>query len=229
MDQISPMLPFHLHQFYCICSYVSFNNVWTTISTFIQSVHLNRRSTNTEMHMRDATECINSIRYGLFAAIKAIFSNWGNLELILKYIQTTESINKFKNRKRRTRYGDRGSKSQPQWHCTSDSSTILRYLVMCIYVIYIFQWLQTSYARPCMLHTSSIRTCIKSLRFFSRCLCDWQQAFLNESAEGRRMTVEIISRSISTKVWDRAGIDLATPGSAVTSPSALLRLRLIDC
>ena len=29
------------------------------------------------------------------------------------------------------------------------------------------------------------------------------------------MTVEIISWSISTKVWDRAGIKLATPGSAV--------------
>ena len=29
------------------------------------------------------------------------------------------------------------------------------------------------------------------------------------------MTVEIILRSISTKVWDRAGIELATPGSAV--------------
>ena len=29
------------------------------------------------------------------------------------------------------------------------------------------------------------------------------------------MTIEIISRSISTKVWDRAGIELATPGIAV--------------
>ena len=45
--------------------------------------------------------------------------------------------------------------------------------------------------------------------------CNWQQPFLNDSAEGRRMTVEIISWSISTKVWDRAGIELATPGSAV--------------
>ena len=36
--------------------------------------------------------------------------------------------------------------------------------------------------------------------------CNWQQAFLNDSAEGRRMTVEIISWSISTKVWDRARI-----------------------
>ena len=29
------------------------------------------------------------------------------------------------------------------------------------------------------------------------------------------MTVEIISWSISTEVWDRAGIELGTPGSAV--------------
>ena len=33
------------------------------------------------------------------------------------------------------------------------------------------------------------------------------------------MTVEIISRSISTKVWDWTGIELATPGSAVRHPS----------
>ena len=42
--------------------------------------------------------------------------------------------------------------------------------------------------------------------------CNWQQPFLNESAEGKRMTLEIISWSISTKVWDQAGIELATPG-----------------
>ena len=33
------------------------------------------------------------------------------------------------------------------------------------------------------------------------------------------MTVEIISWSISTKVWDRAGIELATPGIAVSHAS----------
>ena len=41
----------------------------------------------------------------------------------------------------------------------------------------------------------------------------WQQPFLNDSAEGRRITVEIIAWSISTKVWDRARIELGTPGS----------------
>ena len=37
--------------------------------------------------------------------------------------------------------------------------------------------------------------------------CNWQQPFLNESAEGRRMTVEIISWSISTKVWNGPGLN----------------------
>ena len=34
------------------------------------------------------------------------------------------------------------------------------------------------------------------------------------------MTVEIISRSISMKVWDRSGIKLITPGSVVRHVSA---------
>ena len=57
--------------------------------------------------------------------------------------------------------------------------------------------------------------------------CNWQQPFLNYSAEGRRMTVEIISWSISTKVWDRAGIKLATPGSAVRHTS--VARHITDC
>ena len=43
---------------------------------------------------------------------------------------------------------------------------------------------------------------------------NWRKTLI-ESAEGWRKAVEIISWSISTKVWDRAGIDLVTPGSAV--------------
>ena len=39
------------------------------------------------------------------------------------------------------------------------------------------------------------------------------------------MALEIISKSIYKKVWDRAGIDLAIPGSAVTT---CLRLRFAD-
>ena len=35
------------------------------------------------------------------------------------------------------------------------------------------------------------------------------------------MTIEIISWSISTKVWDRAGIEVATPGSAVRRASVV--------
>ena len=48
---------------------------------------------------------------------------------------------------------------------------------------------------------------------------NWQQPFLNDSAEGRRMKVEIISSSISTKVWDQVRIELVTPGSAVRHAS----------
>ena len=57
--------------------------------------------------------------------------------------------------------------------------------------------------------------------------CNWQQPFLNDSAEGRRMTVKSISWSISTKVWDRAGIELATPGSAVRLAS--VARHVTDC
>ena len=41
------------------------------------------------------------------------------------------------------------------------------------------------------------------------------------------MTVEIISLSISTKVWDQAGIELATPGSAVRHAS--VARHVTDC
>ena len=54
-----------------------------------------------------------------------------------------------------------------------------------------------------------------------------KQPFLNESAEGRRMTVEIISRPIPRKVWDLAGIELATPGSAVRRASVVRHVT--DC
>ena len=41
------------------------------------------------------------------------------------------------------------------------------------------------------------------------------------------MTVEIISRSISTKEWDRAGIKLTIPGSAVRHSS--VARHVTDC
>ena len=41
------------------------------------------------------------------------------------------------------------------------------------------------------------------------------------------MTVEIISQSISTNVWERAGIELATPGSAVRLAS--VARHVTDC
>ena len=56
--------------------------------------------------------------------------------------------------------------------------------------------------------------------------CNWQP-ILNDSAEGRRMTVENISWLISTKVWDRAVMELATPGSAVKLAS--VARHVTDC
>ena len=56
--------------------------------------------------------------------------------------------------------------------------------------------------------------------------CNWQP-FLNYSAEGRRMTVEMISWSISMKVWDQAGIELATSGYAVRLAS--VARHVTDC
>ena len=41
------------------------------------------------------------------------------------------------------------------------------------------------------------------------------------------MTVERISQSISTKGWDRAGIELATPGSAIRLAS--VARHVTDC
>ena len=57
--------------------------------------------------------------------------------------------------------------------------------------------------------------------------CIWQQPFLNDSAEGRRMTIEIISWSISTIVWDPAVIKLAAPGSEVRLAS--VARHITDC
>ena len=57
--------------------------------------------------------------------------------------------------------------------------------------------------------------------------CNWQQPFFNDSAEGGSMTVEIISWSISTKVWNRARIKLVTPGSAVRCAS--VARHVTDC
>ena len=56
---------------------------------------------NKEMHMRDATECINSIGIALFAVIEAIFSNPKGLEMIMNYIcQWINKLTKIYNKKR---------------------------------------------------------------------------------------------------------------------------------
>ena len=48
---------------------------------------------NKKTHMRDVTGSVNSIGYGLFAVIKALFSNRNYLELIMNNIQTIVSMN----------------------------------------------------------------------------------------------------------------------------------------
>ena len=55
--------------------------------------------------------------------------------------------------------------------------------------------------------------------------CNWQQPFLNESAEGKKMALEIISWSIYTEVWAR--IELTTPWSAVRHASVVRHVT--DC
>ena len=74
-------------------SHVSFKHYWKTVLKFIQSVHKNGTLSNTKTHMRDATECINSVGYALFVVIKAIFSNPNGSEMIINYIQTSLAIN----------------------------------------------------------------------------------------------------------------------------------------
>ena len=46
----------------------------------------NGKLANTKIHIRDATECINSIGYGLLAVIKVIFSRQNDLKLIINHI-----------------------------------------------------------------------------------------------------------------------------------------------
>ena len=57
--------------------------------------------------------------------------------------------------------------------------------------------------------------------------CNRQQPVLNDSVEGKRMVVEVISWSNSTKVWDWARIKLGTPGSAVRHAS--VARHVTDC
>ena len=92
------------------------------------------------------------------------------------------------------------------------SSGVIQFQEVCYTVV--------SYAPYLLLHKYTITNLatfgVTIFWFFS----PWAPAyFLYDSAEGRRMTVEIISWSISMKVWDRAGIELATPVSPVRHAS----------
>ena len=84
-----------------------------------------------------------------------------------------------------------------------------------------FEWFVCSFVL--LLYVPSQQLVLRAHTF----ACNWQQPFLNDSAEGSRMAVEIISWSICTKVWDRAGIELATPGSAVRFAS--VARHVTDC
>ena len=57
--------------------------------------------------MRDATECINSVGYALFAVIKAIFCTPNGLEMIMNYIY--KEINKNIKSKKKTRKNKQGT------------------------------------------------------------------------------------------------------------------------
>ena len=73
-------------------------------------------------------DCINSLGYGLFAVIKAIFSNSSDLELIMNYVQTIVSINIRLNR-----YGDRIQTCNLHDTVQTIHPLYYEYLIMCIY------------------------------------------------------------------------------------------------
>ena len=79
--RVPPMPSFlflHFYYYIIIFSHVSFNmfkHDWKTAFYIYTKCPSNGTFSNTKTHMRDVTECINSIGYALFAVIKAIFSN----------------------------------------------------------------------------------------------------------------------------------------------------------
>ena len=64
----------------------------------------------------------------------------------------------------------------------------------------------------------------ESNQYFERILSLKTDSYFSEGSD---MTVEIISRSISMKVWDRAAIKLGTQGSAVRHAS--VARHVTDC
>ena len=74
---VSSFLLYNMYYFICLDN--SFN-IYTKCP-------LNGVLANTKTYMRDVTECVNSIGYGLIAVVKAIVSIRNGLELFLNYIQ----------------------------------------------------------------------------------------------------------------------------------------------
>ena len=110
--RISLMLLFLFHHLYCIIFFICILQSYLDNTFNIDTkCLLNGTLANTKTHMRDATECINSIGYGLFSVIKVIFSNRNDLEFIVKYFQKNciniiyNNINKNKNKKNNNKVG----------------------------------------------------------------------------------------------------------------------------
>ena len=66
---------------------VNYYHFWISVLAFIYSVPYIGHN-QIRKHLRDATESVDSIGYGLFAAIKALSSSRNDLELIMIYFQT---------------------------------------------------------------------------------------------------------------------------------------------
>ena len=97
---------------------------------------------------------------------------------------------------------------------------------MCIVVVV---WFFTSQSTAMVMsersvHLTTLFSWVSLTKQLTNTLCSFshlkQTTNLLESVEGRRMTIEIISWSISMKIWDWVGIELLTPGSAVRQVSA---------
>ena len=92
------MLSFPFRHVYCIIfSYVCFNHVWTSFNIYTKCP-LNGTLANAKTHMRDVTECINAIGYGLSAVIKAIIQQPKLFEYDYELYSSIVSINKNINK-----------------------------------------------------------------------------------------------------------------------------------
>ena len=121
---------------------------------------------------------------------------------------------------------------RPRWDCFWRSS-LIRVFPVCYsdkHVCFTLVWLFTSQSTAMVMSRWSVQlttlfaraslTTVSDLPVLRAhtIACHWQQPLWISGRE------EIISRSISTKVWEWARIELATPGSAVRHVSAVRRI-----